>query len=722
MAYIVLAAVNVVTVVASLGLSHRLFDLMSVSVVRNTEASERMDLYAELEELATAVNAPGNDVFESRDPDAEEAKLEKALQDFRAMMAVVREDSAQVPPSVRRELLKGSAHTDQLLGEMESLARRVLDRIRAGDIAGAGAAMAAMDRAGGRLGENIDAMQDAIRSWNNESQVAQRHDGERLRSFEALVAALVLAALVAAVWYGGVMARNARRAEAVLERSTREMTEARTSAEVANQAKTRFLAGMSHEIRTPLNGIIGFADLLRRGADEGDPQRRGEWIQIIHSSGTHLLSLLNNILDLSKAEADRVEINSAPCDVRRAVTESVLLLKSRADEQSVALNIEVHSGVAEAIRTDETRVRQIVMNLVSNAVKFTKVGGVKVSVRQEAGPQGPMLAIAVSDTGIGMTPEQLTRLFSPYQQADHRVASEYGGTGLGLWISRELARRLGGDITVTSTRGVGSVFEVRIAAPALLPGEVPPVQARNVHGSEGIENSKTMTGRTVLVVDDVEANRKVCRIFLERSGARVLLAENGKLAIETCRTKAVDLVLMDMQMPEVSGIDATKAIRAAGGCMPILALTAFSTADDREECLAAGMNDFLSKPIDPTALIEKSVNWLCPTKHIEQGPRSSHDSIADEMELIARDWLDGLPERIQDARRALTARDGARLAQVGHALRGTGASVGYDDIGDAGGQLEHAAKLGDFDAASRHLGTVEALFDAARGAVRRKAA
>lgn len=716
--FAVLATVNVLTVVASLSLSHALGNLVTIGAIQNSQAAVRLKRFSELEELAARMNAPGNNVFTSGDPDGEEAAMKRASDEFGALLQVVKEDIALVSAEMRRELLKECEGASRTASEMQGEARAVFGAMRRDDLAEAGKRMASMDALSAELGEHIENMQNVVWRKNDADLTAQRHWATQLRSMEIAAAGLVLLGVVGAVLYGGVMARSARRIEREIEDNTRMLVEARTQAEVASVAKTRFFAGLSHEIRTPLNGIIGFADLLQRGADDGDTARRDEWIGIIHSSGNHLLGLLNNILDMSKAEADKMEIAPAPCDLKKAVKDSVLLMKSRADEQGIGLDVEFGAGLPDAIRTDETRLRQIVMNLVGNAVKFTKAGGVKVSVRAVGDVSKPLVSVCVSDTGIGMTTEQMGRLFSPYEQGDRSIAASFGGTGLGLWISRELARRLGGDITVRSTPGVGSVFELIIAAPALLSGEVVPA-VRVTAGSAAL---KPLAGRTVLVADDVEANRKVCRVFLENSGASVLLAEDGGRAIEMCRTHAIDLVLMDMQMPDVSGIEAARAVRAAGGCMPIIALTAFSTEEDRKDCLAAGMNDFLSKPIDSKLLIERALNWICPTKSANSGIKIGHDSIADSLEEIARDWLNEVPKRLDAAEQSLASGDLKGVAGIGHALRGTGTSVGYPEIGDSAGQLEHAARLGDTAAAARHLKTLRSLYGAAASAPLRKAA
>ncbi len=375
-----------------------------------------------------------------------------------------------------------------------------------------------------------------------------------------------------------------------------ELREARRLAEETAQAKANFLATMSHEIRTPLNGVIGFASLLAE--TPLDPNQQ-EFCRSIRSSGNMLLGIVNDILDFSKAEAGRMTLEESPFDPEVAVRSCLDILRPAAEEKGLRLGLTLATDLPAAVVGDLNRCRQIVTNLLSNAVKFTREGGVDVTLSaRPAAPDSVELVVAVADTGLGMEPEQLETIFEPFKQAEASIARRFGGTGLGLAISERLARLMGGVISVQSRPGVGSCFTLTLPCRvAETPGREGPAAERPAAPKP---EPRLAIGPRVLVVDDNELNRRLAVHMLRAIGCHPDVAENGREAVEAQRTHGYDVVLMDLQMPVMSGLDAARLIREGSGdaVRPwIAAVTAHAMAGDRARCVAAGMNDYLSKPL-----------------------------------------------------------------------------------------------------------------------------
>ncbi|CAG1009745.1 two-component system, sensor histidine kinase [Phycisphaerales bacterium] len=401
---------------------------------------------------------------------------------------------------------------------------------------------------------------------------------------------------------------NAATVEGQVRERTAELEVARAQSEASNRAKSEFLANMSHEIRTPMTAIIGYADLLQDPALSAG--ERGEHVLTIRRNGEHLVNVINDILDISKIEAGRMTLAAAPCRVCQIVAEVAALMRVRALGKNVTLEVEYVFPVPEVIRTDELRVRQILMNLVGNAVKFTEAGEVRVVVRSE-GVEAPMpfVSIEVTDSGIGMTEEEVGRLFQPFTQLDSSQTRRFGGTGLGLAISKRLAQALEGDISVVSDPGKGSTFSLRLPT-----GDLSGVRmirgAREAIACAETENTEPLPALTgkVLLAEDGPDNQRLIAFHLRKAGACVEVVENGRDAVERARAaaKAGDpfgVVLMDMQMPIMDGYTATRELRRGGYAYPIIALTAHAMTGDREKCLKAGCDDYHSKPIAPGELI-----------------------------------------------------------------------------------------------------------------------
>ena len=387
-------------------------------------------------------------------------------------------------------------------------------------------------------------------------------------------------------------------------------------AEAASRAKSEFLANMSHEIRTPMTAILGYADILASRPRAPDDQ---DCIETIRRNGRFLIQVINDILDLSKIEAGKLEIRPERLEPGRIVEEVRSLMDVRAREKGIPLEVRYDGPIPRAIESDPTRLRQILINLVGNAVKFTEEGHVRVAVRFEPEPGPGRLAFEVEDSGIGMTPEQQANLFRPFSQADGTMARRFGGTGLGLVICRRLAEMLGGEIVVRSAPGRGSTFSFSVAAP---PIEGEPMVIPSA--SEGLPPSPTpgedappRLGGRVLVVDDRPEIRRVARHHLERAGVEVLDAPDGRQALEAVGragrdARPLDAIVLDVQMPVMDGFETVSRLRAAGFDRPVVALTAHAMEGDRERILDAGFDDHLAKPIDGGQLVRILGRFLRP--------------------------------------------------------------------------------------------------------------
>jgi len=402
--------------------------------------------------------------------------------------------------------------------------------------------------------------------------------------------------------------------EARVRERTKELERACEAAEAANRAKSLFLANMSHEIRTPMTAILGYLDFLAE--PDTTPEQRAEYVGIIRRNGEHLLALINDILDLSRIEAGRMSLQLGTCRPLQIVHDVVSLMRVRAEEKGLELSVSIATPVPETITSDAIRLHQILVNLVGNAIKFTDRGRLMLSVCMRDDSGTPKLCFAVRDTGPGIPESEHERIFEAFVQAENSYSRRYGGTGLGLTISRKLARLLGGDIIVESTPGEGSTFTLWID-PGPLEGVRMVKEFCPVANAELSAESKPETklqGRVLLAEDGFD-NQRLISFVLRRAGFDVAVATNGEEAIQSYEEahrigEPFGCILMDMQMPVMDGYTAVRKLRTQGCTTPIIALTAHAMVGDREACLQAGCDDYLSKPIDRKVLVETVARYL----------------------------------------------------------------------------------------------------------------
>jgi len=529
-----------------------------------------------------------------------------------------------------------------------------------------------------------------------------------------------------------VTARHAASVEAVAQE-----TALLAAATEASRSKSEFLANMSHEIRTPMTAVIGYADLLLDPSINSS--ERLNHVQTIRRNGEHLLSVINDILDLSKIESGKMTIESVACSPSLIIVDVCSLMRVRAKDKGLDFEVEFQTPIPETIVSDPTRLRQTLLNLVGNAIKFTHRGSVRIIARCD--PAGT-LSLEVADTGVGLTPAQKLQLFQPFQQADSSTTRKYGGTGLGLVICQRFTRMMGGDITVESLPGRGSSFTMSVST-GPLEGVRMFVGLTEAEIPEVGDGPKADVGGvplrcTVLLAEDGVDNQLLISTVLTKAGASVVIAENGRLAVERALAAAVsgapfDVVLMDMQMPELDGYGATARLRQKGYQGPIIALTAHAMAGDRERCITAGCDDYLTKPIHRTRLIETLRRWvekqriegpLVLRRAEDSAPRTGLSSIApapapapppppslapaartdealysefaDDVEMveIIDVFVAGLPDRMAYLRDALTRGSMEDVKRIAHQLKGAAGGYGFGPITAAAGELELAIGRG----------------------------
>lgn len=513
---------------------------------------------------------------------------------------------------------------------------------------------------------------------------------------------------------------------------TRDLEEARRQAEAASQAKSDFLANMSHEIRTPMHGVMGMTELMLKGGLT--PQKEKFFLQAIKDSADSLMLIINDILDFSKIEAGKLTLEKTPFNLLHVVQGCLNLLMVRAEEKGLNTRLHIDSTVPACLVGDHVRLCQVLTNLVGNAIKFSQHGQISVEVGLASTENnGVTLRVLVTDTGIGIPEEACQRIFNQFEQADGSTTRKYGGTGLGLAICKRLVDLMDGNIWVESKLGIGSCFHFT-ARFQTGEEELLPIDKNATPASGQLRQSSL----EVLVVDDVEINRAILQAILEPYGYRVTCAENGRKALEAFQSTRFDIVLLDVQMPEMDGLQATRAIREYEQAMgrsarvPIVAMTAIAGTEDRQLCLDAGMDDYLTKPLKTDQLMQL-LNKYCfnqvePSEstsgetHAASSPEASLNERDKTTPVFARNELlerlggrpetiprfvglfcKGVPPQMEGLETSLAADDADGVRRHAHAIKGSAANISALRMHQVAAMIEKAAKEGDLADAPQRL-------------------
>ena len=498
------------------------------------------------------------------------------------------------------------------------------------------------------------------------------------------------------------------------------LVRAKETAESASESKSRFLANMSHEIRTPLNGILGFTDLILIHDHNLHPTDRRDYLKTIKKSGEALLVLINDILDLSKIEAGRMDFERVRFSPHDVISDVISFLRPKAREKQLKLEYRWIGAVPESIESDPLRFRQLLMNLIGNAVKFTEKGGVEVVARLQRDSR--KLVLEIIDTGVGIPLETQRSLFNPFTQGDSSVTRRFGGTGLGLSICKSIVEGLGGEIYFKSELKKGSTFTFKIETGPL---ENVPLSLRPlddvVPEPPTAAQMTCLQSKRILVAEDGDTNRKLIHLLLQQSGAEIVLVEDGLEAVTAARRSVFDLIILDMQMPVMDGYTAASQLRAAGFTKPIVALTANAMRGDEDRCIESGCSEYLTKPIRQDLLLTRMAalltgkaidvaEELTPIPEDPTGPLISELPIENPQfaELVC-EFIQRAQEKLAELQSAHATNNNDKMAKLAHWMKGSGGMAGFPQLTECARELEYVVKKTDTKAIEQNLSALESL-------------